>query len=387
MAEIAPDNGGAPYHPNRAKWRRYEVRTLDYERAPFLVIWEVTRACDLACVHCRASALPRRDPDELSLDEARRLFGRIRALGTRLLVLTGGDPLKRPDIYALIEAASKAGLDPSLSPSVTPLLTEESLRRARDAGLSAVSLSLDGAKDTSHDTFRGVSGSFARTLEMAEAVRRAGLDLRINTTVTSSNLHEMEAIARLTARMAARIWSVFFLVPTGRAQASQQITSRQCEDLMLCLYRHSCEAPFRIKTTEAPHYRRVVLEAMAAEAGHPVEEILRATRSGRGRFMPGINDARGFAFISHTGEVYPSGFFPLAAGNVRDTSLELLYRDSVLFRDLREPERLKGRCGRCPFRSVCGGSRARAFAASGDPLGEDPLCAYEPAPVSASGAA
>jgi len=172
---------------------------------------------------------------------------------------------------------------------------------------------------------------------------------------------------------------VFFLVPTGRAEAALQITAAQCERTLQWLYRLSMDAPFRIKTTEAPHYRRVVLEALAAESGRPVMAILRTSKSGRGRFVPGMNDGRGFAFISHRGEMFPSGFLPLAAGNVRRTSVASLYRYSPLFKDLRDPERLKGRCGACPFGSLCGGSRARAFAASGDPLGEDPLCAYQPA--------
>lgn len=356
----------------------YEARTLDFNFAPFLVIWEVTRACDLACVHCRASAHPARDPEELSLQDATRLFSEIRSMGTRLLVLTGGDPLKREDIFDLIGAARAAGLTTSLSPSATPLLTPEALRRASEAGLSAVSLSLDGATPATHDAFRGVSGSFDLTLKMAAAVRETDLELRINTTVTLANLHEMPDIAAIVETSGARVWSVFFLVPTGRAQQSMQITAAQCETLMRWLYELSATASYRIKTTEAPHYRRVVLEEMAATTGRPVEEILLMTRSGRGRFVPGINDARGFAFISHHGEVFPSGFLPVAAGNVRQTSLAVLYRFSVLFRDLRDPALLKGRCGRCAYREICGGSRARAWAVTGDPLDDDPLCAYQP---------
>ena len=356
----------------------YEVGTLDYNRAPFLVIWEVTQACDLACVHCRASALPRRDPEEISLAQAREIFTQIRGMGTRLLVLTGGDPLKRPDIFELLAAAREAGLIPSLSPSATPLLTRESLDKGRQAGLTAVSLSLDGATAASHDDFRGVAGSFDRTLAMAKEVRGADLELRVNTTVTARNIDEMAGIARIVAGTGARIWSVFFLVPTGRAEASLQITPERCEETLRWLYNLSRTAPFRIKTTEAPHYRRIVLEMMAAESGKPIDEILAASKSAKGRFMPGMNDARGFVFISHKGEVYPSGFFPLSAGNVRETGLSLIYRDSVLFRDLRNPSLLAGRCGRCRYRSLCGGSRARAYAATGDPLGEDPLCAYDP---------
>lgn len=360
----------------------YDIPTLDYARSPFLVIWEVTRACDLACVHCRASALPLRDPAELSLDEAVGLFGHVRRMGTRMLVLTGGDPLKRPDIYELIEAARSEGLEPSLSPSVTPLLTPAALERGREAGLSAVSLSLDGGTASTHDRFRGVDGSFDQTLTTAEEVRRAGLELRINTTVTSRNLAQLPLLARLVEGTKARSWSVFFLVPTGRAEVSLQITPGQCEAALRWLYEVSSRVRFRIKTTEAPHYRRVVLEELARESGRPVAEIAASTRSGRGRFMPGINDGRGFLFISHRGEVFPSGFLPLAAGNLREASLALLYRGSTLFRNLRDPNLLHGRCGRCPYRTLCGGSRARAFAGSGDPLGEDPLCAYDPAELS-----
>lgn len=356
----------------------YQVGTLDYNHAPFLVIWEVTQACDLSCVHCRASASPRRDPEEITLAEARGIFAQIRRMGTRLLVLTGGDPLKRPDIFDLIAAAREVGLNPSLSPSVTPLLTRESLAKGRQAGLTAVSLSLDGATASSHDGFRGVAGSFDRTLAMANEIKSAGLELRINTTVTTRNVDEMPAIAQLVAASGARIWSVFFLVPTGRADASMQITPERCEGLLRWLYELSKTAPCRIKTTEAPHYRRIVLEMMAHESGRPIEEILEASKSAKGRFMPGMNDGRGFVFISHKGDVYPSGFFPLSAGNVRQTDLSLIYRDSVLFRDLRDYCLLDGRCGRCCYRFLCGGSRARAWAATGDPVGEDPLCAYLP---------
>lgn len=359
--------------------RTERATPLDYGRAPFLAIWEVTRACDLACIHCRASAIPSRDSDELTLEEARLLFERIHLMGTRLLVLTGGDPVKRPDIFELIRSAKETGLDPSLSPSVTPLLTREALRKAREAGASAVSLSLDGGSARTHDDFRGVPGAFDRTLAAAMQVKEAGLELRINTTVTRRNLLDLRTISQLVEKAGARVWSVFFLVPTGRAEQALQITPGQCETVLRWLYDLSCAAPYRIKTTEAPHYRRVVLQAMAAKEGRPVADVMARTRSGKGRFMPGMNDGRGFVFISHRGDVYPSGFFPLPAGNVRKSGLESIYRDNVVFQALRRPDLLHGKCGLCGFRDVCGGSRARAFATSGDVLGEDPLCAYVPA--------
>jgi radical SAM protein len=374
-APTAPDPAVRAFSP------RLEVRTLDYDRAPFLAIWEVTQACDLVCVHCRACAQPARDPGELSREEARRLFADIRSMGTRLLVLTGGDPIKRPDVFDLIREAGEAGLEPALSPSVTPLLTAESLRRAKEAGATSVSLSLDGGTAATHDAFRGVPGAFDRTLLAARHVRDAGLELRINTTVTSRNLLHLPRLAGLVEETGARVWSVFFLVPTGRAPASLQITAAQCETVLGWLYSLSSSVPFRIKTTEAPQYRRIVLQRMAAEERASVGAILEGTRSGRGRFMPGMNDARGFVFISHRGDVFPSGFFPLPAGNVRAGSVVELYRESPLFRSLRDPDRLRGRCGACEFRSLCGGSRGRAFAA-GDLLGSDPLCPYVPAGAS-----
>lgn len=356
-----------------------KVKTLDYDRSPFLAIWEATQACDLACVHCRASARPARDCGELSLAEARRLFGQIAEMRTRMLVITGGDPLKRPDIFDLIAAAREAGLHPALSPSVTPLMTAESIRRAREAGATAFSISIDGATAETHDRFRGVPGAFERSLIAAQHVHERGMELRLNTTVTARNLAEMEPLSELAARLRAKVWSLFFLVPTGRAEASMQLSPDACERVLRWVYEKSIDAPYRIKTTEAPHYRRVVIEETAKSGGLPIAKVVEMTRSGQGRFMPGINDARGFVFISHRGDVYPSGFFPRPAGNVRETSLVSLYRDSPLFRDLRNPDLLKGRCGQCPYRFICGGSRARAFAAAGDPLAEDPLCAYEPA--------
>lgn len=381
--ENAMRENRASNDPGCARRPTFGTRTLDYSRAPFLLIWEVTQACDLACVHCRADAIPRPSPGELTLQEARRVFAQARAMGTRLLVLTGGDPLKREDIFDLIRAARQAKLSPALSPSVTPLLTPAALRQGRDAGLHSVSLSLDGATSRSHDAFRCVPGAFERTRKMAGSVVSCGLELRINTTVTSTNLDELPAIADLVGEFGARVWSVFFLVPTGRAGRELQIDAAACEEVLRWIYNLSSGVPFRIKTTEAPQYRRVVLEAMAREAGAPLEQIVAQTRSGKGRYLPGINDGKGFVFISHLGDVYPSGFFPLAAGNVRRARLDEIYRESELFQQLRDPDRLQGRCGRCPFRELCGGSRARAFAATGDPFAEDPLCLYDARPAAA----
>jgi radical SAM protein with 4Fe4S-binding SPASM domain len=341
-----------------------------FEASPLVVIWEVTRACDLACVHCRASAVPKRDPLELSTDEGRRLIRDLRGFGHPVFVLTGGDPLLRPDLEALVAAAAQERFPVALSPAGTPLLSHARLRRLREAGLGSVSISLDGSCASVHDAFRRVPGSFETSLQGAGAAVALGLRLQINTTVTRHNLADLPAIAALVAGLEARRWTLFLLVPTGRATDDQQITSAECERVFDWLYDLSLTAPFRIKTTEGPHYRRVVLQHRGVNGAPGV--------SGGGRFVPGLNDGNGFLFISARGDIQPSGFLPLTAGNVRRDSAVEVYRRHPIFTALRDPDRLGGRCGRCEFRRVCGGSRARAYAATGDPLAEDPLCDYQP---------
>jgi AdoMet-dependent heme synthase len=346
--------------------------------APLVVIWEVTRACDLACVHCRASAIPERESGELTTGEGLALIRQVREFGRPVFVLTGGDPMKRPDIHELIGAASDAGLPAYLSPSGTPLLSHSSLKRAKDCGLLGVSISLDGSNEEIHDRFRGVAGSFRTSLTGAGSAVALGLKLQINTTLTRHNLQDLPSIAELVAALEARRWTLFLLVPTGRAQAGQQITPKETEEAFAWLYERSKDAPFRIKTTEGPHYRRVALQRAATPfESQPSAEGSRS-RSGGGRFIPGMNDGSGFLFISSKGIIHPSGFLPLAAGNVRHDSLVRVYREHPLFEALRDPKRLEGRCGRCEFRAVCGGSRARAFALTGNVLAEDPACGYVP---------
>jgi len=364
----------------KAAWRG------GFEASPLVVIWEVTRACDLACVHCRASAVPKRDPRELSTDEGRRLIRDLRGFGHPVFVLTGGDPLLRPDLEALVSAAAEAHFPVGLSPAGTPLLSHARLRRLRDVGLGSVSISLDGSSARVHDAFRRVPGSFETSLQGAGAAIALGLRLQINTTITRHNLADLPAIASLVAALEARRWTLFLLVPTGRATDDQQITAAESERVFDWLYELSVTAPFKIKTTEGPHYRRVVLQHRAATAPEPAMDPTAATTavdrpggSGGGRFVPGLNDGNGFLFISARGDIQPSGFLPLTAGNVRTISPLEVYRNHPIFTALRDPDRLQGRCGRCEFRRICGGSRARAYAATGDPLAEDPLCGYQPA--------
>jgi len=329
-----------------------------FDRAPHRVYWELTRACGLACRHCRAAAVATRHPDELTPEESLRLIAQLAAFGDPPphLILTGGDPLLRPDLFDLIAAARSRGLGVSVAPSATPLLTAEAIQHLTDAGVSAISLSLDGARAATHDAVRQLPGTFERTLAAAHAARAAGLSFQINTLVAEETLDELPAIYLLASRLGAARWSLFFLVEVGRGALLQQISPRACEELMTWLAGLPRQAPPVVTTTEAPFYRRIV------KGGHGA----------------GIRDGNGILFISHTGEVHPSGFLPLVAGNVRHDDVVRVYRDSEPFRQLRQPAAFGGRCGRCEYHWQCGGSRARAYAASGDPLAEDPLCVYEP---------
>jgi AdoMet-dependent heme synthase len=348
---------------------------LALHEAPLRVYWEVTRACDLACRHCRAEAVPRSDPNELSAAEGRRLLDALRATtNPPRVVLTGGDPLRRSDFWALLEHGVGIGLGVSVAPSATPLLTIEVGRRLRRAGAEAMSLSLDGADAARHDGLRGVPGCFDRTVAAARAAVAEGLPLQVNTLATAETLPDIPAIADLVDGIGAARWSLFFLVQVGRGRTLGQLSSSACETLLVWLWRRSRQTSVVLTTTEAPHYRRVVLQQGRTEdRDHP---HLRAEPHRRAAF--GIRDGNGIMFISHTGEVQPAGFLPLTQGNVRASDPLDVYRQSPLFQQLREPDRFGGRCGRCEYRQICGGSRSRAYAASGDPLGEDPLCVHEP---------
>ncbi|HKE23984.1 MAG TPA: TIGR04053 family radical SAM/SPASM domain-containing protein [Bryobacteraceae bacterium] len=347
----------------------------NYNDAPVLVIWELSQACDLACVHCRASALPDRNPLELTTEEGFRLLETVRCFGDPLMVFTGGDPLKRPDLFALLEKSVGLGLRTTITPSATPLLNEDAIDRFRRCGVARMAISLDGPDASSHDGFRRVEGSFGQTLFGLDYARKVGLPTQINTTITRHNLHRLGEIAGLVCEYGARLWSVFFLVATGRASASLDLTAEEYEGVFRFLYGLSRTVPFDIKTTEAQHYRRYVAQQRKAEGlpGKRPWQTLEVIQR-----QSGINDGRGFVFISHTGEIHPSGFLPVSAGNVRRNSLVDVYRNSALFRTLRDADNLRGKCGDCEFRNLCGGSRSRSFALTGDYLAEDPKCIYEP---------
>lgn len=340
-----------------------------FDQTPFLAIWEVTRACDLCCVHCRASANPLRDPRELSAEEAVNLIDQIGELSPAMLVLTGGDPLKRPDLFPLIELAVERQLNVSITPSVTPLLTAAAIHRLAAIGIRRIALSLDGPDAATHDAFRGTPGAYAATLDAIAAVRAAGLPLQINSSLSQQTVAHLAMLGRLVADIAPVLWSVFFVVPVGRAAQQQQLDAETCERVFHYLYDWSERSGLSVKTTAAQAYRRVVLERQKARG--------RAGSSRQPRPLA-VNDGRGFVFISHTGDVYPSGFLPLSAGDVRQTRLAAIYRTSPLFQALRDVDRLQGKCARCLYRHVCGGSRARAYAMTGNPFAEDPACIYQP---------
>jgi radical SAM protein len=372
--------------PSGAPTPRPRIPEIDFEQSPFLVIWETTQACDLACLHCRAEARPHRDRGELTTLEAMRMMNRVRHFGRPLFVLTGGDPLKRPDTVELVEHGARLGLRMAMTPSGTPLMTPEIVRRLADAGLSRLAVSLDGSTAAIHDRFRGVAGSYDWTLRMIRAARDVGLSTQINTTVTRYNLDDFEAMTDLMGDLGISLWSIFFLVPTGRAKAEDIASPEEFERIFHRMYDLSKSAPFDIKSTAAPQYRRVILQRQVAErrsgarsaSPEPLTPGLGfSLADGVGR-AKGVNDGNGFLFISHLGEIYPSGFLPLSAGNVRRDDVVEVYRNSPLFRSLRDPDQLKGKCRVCEYREVCGGSRARAYALTGDPLEAEPFCTYVP---------
>ncbi|MFA9501272.1 TIGR04053 family radical SAM/SPASM domain-containing protein [Natrinema sp. H-ect1] len=351
---------------------------LDTSERPFVLIWELTQACGLACDHCRADAKPQRHPDELSTAEGKALLEDAAEFGDgQLVVLSGGDPLVRDDVPELIAHGDDLGLRMTITPSGTGSLTADRIEEMADAGLKRMAVSLDGASPETHDAFRGEDGSFEETIRAVEDAREAGLPVQVNTTVCQQTVAELPAIRDLLTEIGAVMWSVFFLVPVGRGRVLEPIAPDRADAVMEWLHEVSDTEPFGVKTTEAPQYRRVAMQRRADED----EGGQSGGRPGPGDGIErrtGIVAGDGFAFVSHTGEVFPSGFLPESAGNVRDRPVTELYRDSELFRSLRDRDNLSGKCGACPYRHVCGGSRSRAFAHTGDPLASDPLCPFVP---------
>ncbi len=383
-----------------------DYQTVDFNMQPFTVAWEITRACALRCVHCRAEAIPKRNPLELTTEEGFRFIDEAKEIGGPILILTGGDPMMRRDVYDFIAyAAKEKGLRVALSPSATALVTRKALAKARESGVLRTHISLDGSTPGIHDAFRQTQGSFRRTMEVLDDLSELGMTIQIGTTVSRYNLNDLPEIMDVISRYNVVMWNLFFLVPTGRGTGEDIISPEEHEQAFHWMYDVSKTAPFDVRSTAAMHYRRVVVQRrrleLAAEArrqGKTVEELppkadqpaagLYPTRGfltgagysfqdGLGQSaMKGVNDGNGFAFVDHVGNVCPSGFLQLPAGNLRKQSFIDIYRNSPVFRQLRDYAQLKGKCGACDFRDVCGGSRARAFGVTGDYLESEPYCVY-----------
>ncbi|MEH7546478.1 TIGR04053 family radical SAM/SPASM domain-containing protein [Neobacillus vireti] len=360
----------------------------DFNKDPFIVIWELTRACQLKCLHCRADAQYTRDPRELTFEEGKNLIDQIYNMNNPILVFTGGDPLMREDIFDIAKYAVQKGVRVSMTPSATPNVTKEAIEKAKEVGLSRWAFSIDGPTAEIHDHFRGTAGSFDLTMERIKYLHELEIPIQINTVISRYNVEYLEEMAKMVVDLNCVLWSVFFLVPTGRGQVTDMISPVEHEKVLRWLYDLSKRVTFDIKTTEAMHYRRVVIQQKMREAHTQTDEIdylsaltekgLTGSIDGLGRAPKGVNDGNGFVFISHIGDVYPSGLLPVKAGNIRETPLAEIYRESPIFKALRNPDGFKGKCGVCEFRYVCGGSRSRAYAMTGDYLESEPFCVYIP---------
>lgn len=373
---------------------------LNFDEAPFLAIWEVTQSCDLACKHCRAAAQPIAHPDQLTTAEGKALIDQIAAMKVPIFVFTGGDPLKRQDVFELIRYASEKGVKVAVTPSATPLLTRESIFKLKEAGLVLLGISLDGSTPEIHDTFRGLPGAWARTIQAIEWANEAGIPIQVHSTISRHNANDLDNLCSLFEKLAIVMWNVFFLVPVGRGQLGDLLSGEEFEQVFGKIYELSHRVNFQIKTTEAMHYRRYLLQHNLEERrmghGHPHAvnqdyEPGAPTSDARTRTAGWatrrVNDGKGFLFVSHVGNVYPSGFLPIHAGNIREKPLADIYQNAPIFKALRDTGRLEGKCGACEYKEICGGSRARAYALTGDPLAQEPCCIYQPrnwAPLSES---
>ena len=348
----------------------------DFSKNPLLVYWEMTQACGLACKHCRAEAMPSAHPLELTTAESRVFLNQLGDFGDPLphLILTGGDPLRRRDIYSLIDYACGLGLEVSITPSATSELTKEAITNLKRHGIQSLGLSLDGSCAAKHDVIRAVPGTFKRTLEAARHAGEIGLPIQVNTLVAEETADDLPAIYELLrTSFPVMRWSLFFLISVGRGKALNEVSPEEGERIMEWVLDLVPQAPFAVKTTEAPSYRRIAIKKMRA-TGMAAPDM-KQTSVYKG-FQ--IRDGHGIVFVSHLGEIYPSGFLPLRCGTVRTQSLADVYRNSDIFCALHNPSRFHGKCGECEYSHICGGSRARAFAHTGDALGSDPFCPYQP---------
>jgi AdoMet-dependent heme synthase len=360
---------------------------------PHIVAWESTVACNLACVHCRASAQTNPEPDELTTSEVFGLIDQLAELSRPILVISGGEPLMRPDIFDIAAYGTQQGLRMAVSPNGT-LLTAEAVGGLIKAGVKRISVSIDGSTAARHDAIRGVSGAFDEAMAGLARCRAAGLGFQLNTTVMRQTRKDLAAIRDLAVRIGAEAWHVFMLVPTGRGKIDDEVSPQEYEAILCEIYAMTLNSPISIRVTCGPHFQRIVAQNRRRDRARP--NLVRPGSNGPVRSLdrvapteqrhPGGLDATtrgclagdGYCFVSYKGDVTPCGYLPVVAGNIRQQPFRDIYVQSSLFRSLRNLESYGGKCGACQFLRVCGGCRARAYSLTGDYLAEEPYCVHQP---------
>jgi len=330
-----------------------------------MVAWELTRSCNLACRHCRASSEYGPYPDELSTDECLRILDDIASFSRPIIILTGGEPLLRKDIFEIAEYGKAKGLTIVMASNGT-MLNDENIKRIIASGIRRISVSLDGPDEASHDNLRQVPGAFKMAIEGIEKAKKAGLEFQVNTTITTRNIKLLPEIINLAKALGAKAHHIFLLVPTGRAKEmiNEELSTSEYEETLKLLVQEKTRSSLEIKITCAPHFNRILLEASSESA---------PSLRGRG-CMGGVS----FCFISHLGDLQPCGYLEIKCGNIREQGFKKIWLESEVFNNIRDWSKYNGKCGVCEFKVVCGGCRARAHAKYGDYLGQEPYCAYEP---------
>ncbi len=380
-----------PHEMNIAHVRRHGGEMSEAEQQAFrmnrqnqlrLIFWELTSGCNLHCQHCRATAQPERDPNELATDEIKAVVDDIVTFANPILILTGGEPLYRPDFFEIASYASGRGLRVAMATNGT-MVTEEIARRAKEAGVLRASISIDGARPETHDGFRGIPGSFQRALEGAAHLQEQGIEVQFNMTVTKHNVGEIDDIVRLALERGAKAVHLFMLVPVGcgvQIADEKMLPAEEYERVLNWFYDQAQTVPLEFKATCAPHYFRVMLQRAKQEGRRVTFQS-----HGMAAMTKGCLAGTAVCFISRVGQVQPCGYLPVAAGNVREQPLSRIWREAELFAALRDPGRLEGKCGACEYKTVCAGCRARAYGVTGDYLAEEPYCIHVPPRYEAAG--
>jgi len=346
---------------------------------PRLVFWELTTGCNLRCIHCRASATELMSPDDLTYSECTGIIDQLAEFAPFILVLSGGEPLWRRDVFDIAKYARERGIRVALATNGT-LIDEAMAQRIHEAGIERVSISLDGADPVTHDTFRGHQGAFAAAVKGIELLKELGVSTQINTTVSRHNAHELPRILKLAEDLGVQAFHMFLLVPVGcglTIKDEQAIQGEEAEEILEWFYEQSLTSRLELKATCAPHYYRIMRQrrAEARRAGEKVPEL---AKEGMHAVTKGCLAGTAVCFISHQGEVFPCGYLPVSAGSLRETPFREIWEKAPIFQDLRDTERLEGKCGICEFKNICMGCRARAYGMTGDYLAEEPFCVYEP---------